>query len=516
MYSVDYRRPKTLAAAIDMLQSSGGKPLAGGQSLIGAMKLRLAQPGVLVDLGAIDELRGIRREGNSLIIGSMTRHAEVAEAEEVRFAIPALAALASQIADCQVRNMGTLGGSLASNDPAADYPAGVLALGATIHTSKRCIPADEFFVGMYETALDEAELITAVEFPIPKRAAYVKFEQPASGYALVGVFVADGVDGVRVAVTGASSSVFRVGEMERALAGSFTPTAARSVVVAAEDMSTDLHGSAEYRAHLVSMLAARAVAQALDGNGGSIAQPSLAPDRARNDRTSHPAAPNAGEAVASKARSGPDQAQGTRKKKGFAMEMSGTRIVPDSVERTYEAILDPEFLKECVAGCESIERLSEHEYRAVAAIKIGPVGARFTVLMTLSELDPPHGYLMTFEGQGGAAGFGKGRARVTLTPDVSDVAATSMHYEVEAQVGGKLAQIGSRLIDGAARKLTDDFFARFVNRIARQNGAPMVSGAPIAAGGKTTKSFWRARKTYALAVVVIAALVLIVWLTMRH
>jgi carbon-monoxide dehydrogenase medium subunit len=265
MYAVSYERPASIDAAIELLRKSGGRPLAGGQSLVGAMKLRLAQPGTVVDLAAIPGLAGVRRDGGAVVIGAMTRHAEVAASDAVRSAIPALAGLAQGIGDRQVRNAGTLGGSLANNDPAACYPAGALGLGATITTNRRSIAADDFFRGMYETALEDDELITAVSFPIPKRASYVKFAQPASRFALVGVFVAETAGGVRVAVTGAGPSVFRASAIEQALAKSFAVDSARSVKVSAEGLNSDLHGSAEYRAHLVSVLAGRAVAQALGG-----------------------------------------------------------------------------------------------------------------------------------------------------------------------------------------------------------------------------------------------------------
>ncbi len=189
MYAFTYERPATAADAARLAQA-GGKLLAGGQTLLASMKLRLAAPEQLVDLGAVAELKGIRREAGTLTIGAMTRHCDVAESAEVRADIPALAELASHIGDKQVRAMGTLGGSVANNDPAADYPAALMALGATVHTSKRQIKADDFFQGLFATALDEGELITAIGFPIPKRAAYVKFAQPASRFALIGVFVA--------------------------------------------------------------------------------------------------------------------------------------------------------------------------------------------------------------------------------------------------------------------------------------------------------------------------------------
>ena len=265
MYAVTYERPTSVDAAVALLKKSGGRALAGGQSLIGAMKMRLAQPGTVVDLGAISELRGICRDGDAIVIGATTRHAEVAASDEVRKSIPALARLAEGIGDRQVRNLGTLGGSVAHDDPAACYPAGVLGLGATVKTNRRTIAADDFFRGLYETALDPDELIVAVSFPIPRRAGYEKFIQPASRFALVGVFVADTANGVRVAVTGAGPSVFRVNGIEQALANSFTAEAARSVKVPADGLNTDLHGSAEYRAHLIPVLAGRAVTQALGG-----------------------------------------------------------------------------------------------------------------------------------------------------------------------------------------------------------------------------------------------------------
>jgi carbon-monoxide dehydrogenase medium subunit len=262
MYAFEYQRAKSVADAAAVIAQSGGKALAGGQSLVGAMKLRLANPGTVVDLAGIAELKGIKKEGDAIVIGAMTTHADVASSAVVKQAIPALAALAEGIGDRQVRNRGTIGGSIANNDPAADYPAGVLALGATVHTSKRKIAADDFFKGMYETALGEDEIITAVSFPIPKKAAYMKFPQPASRFALVGVFVAQTGSGVRVAVTGAAASVHRAMAIESALAKSFTADAAKSVKIPADHLNSDLHGSAEYRAHLVSVLAGRAVAAA--------------------------------------------------------------------------------------------------------------------------------------------------------------------------------------------------------------------------------------------------------------
>jgi len=262
MYAVEYQRAKSVADAAAALAKTGGKALAGGQSLVGAMKLRLASPGTVVDLSGIAELKGIRKEGDAIMIGAMTTHADVAASAVVKQAIPALAKVAEGIGDRQVRNRGTLGGSLANNDPAADYPAAVLALGATVLTNKRKISADDFFRGMYETALADDEIITAVSFPVPKKAAYAKFPQPASRFALVGVFVAQTAGGVRVAVTGAASHVHRATAIEQALSKSFTADAAKAVKIPADNLNNDLHGSSEYRAHLVSVMAGRAVAAA--------------------------------------------------------------------------------------------------------------------------------------------------------------------------------------------------------------------------------------------------------------
>jgi len=263
MYAFEYQQPKTLADAGQALASTGGKALAGGQSLVAAMKLRLAQPGTLVDLRAIPELAGIRKEGETIVIGAMTRHADVANSAVVKGAIPALAALAEGIGDRQVRNMGTIGGSIANNDPAADWPAAIVALNASVQTNKRKIAGGDFFKGMYETTLEADEIITAVSFPVPKKAAYAKFPNPASRFALVGVFVAQSADeSVRVAVTGAAPAVFRAAALETALAKNFTPDAAKAVKIDANGLNSDLHGSAEYRAHLVSVMAGRAVAAA--------------------------------------------------------------------------------------------------------------------------------------------------------------------------------------------------------------------------------------------------------------
>jgi len=263
MEAMHYHRPASVADAVKLAAQHGDdRILAGGQSMLPSLRLGLLATGGWIDLGGIAELQGVRVEGSSVVIGAMTTHAAVAASKDVASRIPALAQLAGGIGDRQVRNRGTLGGSIANNDPAACYPAAVLALNATVRTDRRSIAADDFFKGLYETALQPGEIITAVQFPVPEKAGYVKFRQPASRFALVGVFVAKTAGGVRVAVTGAGSCVFRVKALEDKLATTFAPESCDGVSVPASGLNGDLHGSAEYRAHLVTVLAKRAVAAA--------------------------------------------------------------------------------------------------------------------------------------------------------------------------------------------------------------------------------------------------------------
>jgi carbon-monoxide dehydrogenase medium subunit len=263
MYSFDYQRVSDAQAAVAALNAApDAKYLGGGQSLLPTMRLRLAQPSALVDVTRIPLFTRIAVDAKTVTVGAATCHADVAGHADIQRVLPALAQLAGSIGDRQVRALGTLGGSIANNDPAADYPAALLALDATVVTDRRRIGADDFFVGMYETALEPDELIVSVEFPVPERAAYEKFRNPASHFALTGVFVAKSANGVRVAVTGAASSVFRANALETALAANFTPQAARGVTIAPDDLNTDMHASADYRAHLIPVLAARAVTRA--------------------------------------------------------------------------------------------------------------------------------------------------------------------------------------------------------------------------------------------------------------
>jgi carbon-monoxide dehydrogenase medium subunit len=263
MYDFAYHKPSSVADAVKLLAADpDAKPVSGGHTLLPALKHRLNKPSALVDLSGIAEMKGIKRQGNALVIGALTKHADVANSAEVKAAIPALAYMASHIGDNQVRNRGTIGGSVSNNDPAADYPAAVLGLGATIHTSKRKIAADDFFQGMFTTALEEGEILVAIEFPIPEKAGYAKLKNPASRYVMAGAFISKGPMGLRVAINGAGPCVFRQTDMEAALGRNWSADAVAGVKQAADGLNSDIHGSAEYRAHLVTVMAKRAVAAA--------------------------------------------------------------------------------------------------------------------------------------------------------------------------------------------------------------------------------------------------------------
>jgi aerobic carbon-monoxide dehydrogenase medium subunit len=264
MYAFTYHRPTSVRQAANLLsKAEEAKILAGGHTLLPTMKMRLAAPQSLIDLSQCTELRGIERSPRSVTIGAMTKHAEVAESADVKEAIPALAELAEMIGDPAVRHRGTIGGSVANNDPAADYPAACLALGATVVTNKRKIAADDFFKGLFETALEEDEIVTRVTFPIPQKAAYMKFRNPASRYALVGVFVAKRGSEIRVAVTGAGSNgVFRWAEAEEALKKRFAAKSLDGLSASSASLNSDIHADAQYRAHLIGVMARRAVAHA--------------------------------------------------------------------------------------------------------------------------------------------------------------------------------------------------------------------------------------------------------------
>ena len=265
MYEFNYHRPSSVDEAKEILSANAeARLLSGGMTLLPTMKMRLARPSDLVDLTAIDSLKTIDLSGGNVTIGAMVCHADVASSDAVRSAIPALAELAGTIGDVQVRNRGTLGGSVANSDPAADYPAAVLGLDAVVRTDRREIAADNFFNGLFDTALDDGEIITAITFPTPKRAAYAKFPNPASRYAIAGVMVAETSGGVRVAVTGAGACAFRATDLEDALSRDFSASALNGLTIDASELNSDLHASSEYRAHLVMVMAKRAVVAAGD------------------------------------------------------------------------------------------------------------------------------------------------------------------------------------------------------------------------------------------------------------
>jgi aerobic carbon-monoxide dehydrogenase medium subunit len=263
MYEFEYQKAASLDAAAAALADEEAKLVAGGMTLLPTLKLRLAKPTQLIDLAAVPGLKGITEEGDAVVIGAMTRHADVNRSDVVKRGIPALAAMAGMIGDPAVRNRGTIGGSISNNDPAADYPAALVALNATVRTNKREIGAEAFFTGMFETALAQGEIVTAVRFPKVAQANYQKFRNPASRYAIVGVFVAKTAGGVRVAVTGAGACVFRVPAMEAALAANFAPEAIKDIAIPDAGLNSDIHASAEYRAHVIAVMARRAVAQAV-------------------------------------------------------------------------------------------------------------------------------------------------------------------------------------------------------------------------------------------------------------
>lgn len=264
MNDFEFHQPKTIEEAVAALKGADeGKFLAGGQSLIPVLKMDMAMPSDLISLAAIPDMNGIEASGDGVTIGALATHAQVAGSDAVKNTIPAVAKMAERIGDAQVRNRGTLGGSVAHADPAADYPAALVALGATIVTDRREIPVDDFFTGLFETALEEDELVVKVKLPKPKKAGYAKFASPASKYAIAGVFAAQLADGsVRVAVTGAGSHVFRVEAMEKALAADWSADAIEGISVPADELNSDVEADAEYRAHLVGVMARRAVASA--------------------------------------------------------------------------------------------------------------------------------------------------------------------------------------------------------------------------------------------------------------
>lgn len=442
MNKLDFHRPASLAEALALMPASGdgGQAwLAGGQSLLAAMKLGMAKPSLLVDLQDVPGLCDIRVETGpdgapALWIGAMATHASVAASETVRTFAPGLAALAGGIADAQVRAMGTIGGSLAHNDPAACWPAGVLAAGATIVTSQREIVADAYFQGLYTTALEAGELIVGVRFPRLQGLHYLKFEQPASRFALVGLAVAhSGAGQVRVAVTGLGMGIVRWPGAEQALCGHFGLPALSAIAPESLQALGDLHASGAYRCHLAGVLVRRCVA-ALTGE----ALPRSAPLE-----------PSAVGPVPT-----PPDTEATPKD-GFG----GRQLLAAPPPQVWQAILDAQNLQASIPGCEALVQRSPTAYEATVKVGLGPLSVRFQSDVTLRDLQPPHALTMVFVGQAGALGCGQGTARVRFEP--TGDGGTMLHWWVQVQLSGRLAQFGNRLVEASSRKLSEEFFERF-------------------------------------------------------
>ena len=468
MNRFDFLRPTTMDSALALIQPSAppnpddeGGPvwLAGGQSLLAAMKLGMASPTALVDLQDLPGLRDIRLEADAdgqpaLWIGAMATHASVASSEVVRRFAPGLAELAGHIADAQVRNMGTIGGSLAHNDPAACWPAGVLAAGAMVVTSVREIEADAYFQGLYSTALTAGELILGVHFPPTTGIQYIKFEQPASRFALTGVAVAKvGPQGqrVRVAVTGLGFGVVRWPQAEQVLSAQFDLAALDNLAPAsaqAEGLEalSDMHASAAYRCHLAQVLLRRCVTE-LSGSRLPPKAPLLPLTQPKALPVTSGIDPSTGRPA--------ETASAPAARDGFG----GRQHLAAHAAQVWQAILDPVFLQHSIPGCEALVQRSAQAYEATVKVGLGPLSVRFKSEVTLSNLRAPESLTLGFVGQAGALGSGQGTAQVRFEPAADG--GTVLHWWVQVQLGGRLAQFGNRLVEASARQLSEEFFRRF-------------------------------------------------------
>ena len=442
MQAFVYLRPQSVGETTRLLGvHAQARLLAGGQSLLAAMKLGLNAPSHLIDLQDVPGMRTLAQDGDTLRIGAMLAHADIAASPLVRAFCPMLANLAQGIADQQVRSVGTIGGSLANNDPAACWPAGVLAIGATLVTNTREIAADDFFQGLYGTALLPGELLMEVRFPRPLAAHYRKHEQAASRFALVGVAVArqanDAGTAVRVALTGLGHGVVRWPAAEQVLARHWSVAALDALRLPATEALGDVHASASYRAHLAAVLCRRAVAH-LTGESAAL------PARARLTR--------AGLAPAKPA---PGSLPHT--------VLAGSHHLPIVLDRVWQGLLDPGVLQRCIPGCEALNALGENQFAATVKVGIGPVSARFQTTLELRDLQPPGASRvarcsLVFKGQAGGLGHGQGTAKVRLAGSDTD---TTLEWQAHAQVSGRMAQFGNRLIAATARKMSEEFFTRF-------------------------------------------------------
>ena len=448
-----YEQPATLKAALDLLSIEGAVLMAGGQSLLAAMKLGLNQSAVLVDLQGIKTLQGIELQKARLIVGAMATHAAIAASPLVRWFAPSLCDLARGIADQQVRNMGTIGGSLANNDPAACWPAAALAAKAVIITTHRYIAADDFFLGLYSTALQPGEIITAIEWPKLTQFEYIKFEQKASRFALVGVALACFEDAApRVAITGLGSGVALWAQAGEVLQNKFSVHALDPLHYPEHLALSDLHASSAYRAHLVSVLARRCVAKISKENpllaGINTAQSAI-------------------NSIVSDSFVSTDD----------GLLMQGEQRLSAPMHVVWQRLLDPATLKSCIAGCESFEQISPTSYIAQVKVGLGPVSARFKVDVQLQDIRAPIHCTLVFSGNAGALGAGQGRAQVQLSTVESG---TLLEWKASSNVNGRLAQLGSRLIAASANKLTEDFFKKFAQQFA---SSPAI---------EPTRSLWQA------------------------
>ena len=446
MQTFTYLRASSVTEAELLLRTHPeARALAGGQSLLAAMKLGLNAPSHLVDLQDIPDLQELRLDGDTLHIGAMVSHARIAHSPEVHAFCPMLCGLARGIADEQVRAVGTIGGSLANNDPAACWPAGVLALGATLVTSRRNIAADDFFSGLYGTALTPGEVVVAVRFGRPLAAHYLKHEQPASRFAMLGVAVARfegaGSATVRVAITGLGQGVVRWPAAEQALAGRWQLAALDGLTLDPGEALGDIHASAAYRAHLAAVLCRRGLA-ALTGEA--------------IPRVRHQVPP-------------PSPATAT------GMPLAGVHQLALPLEQVWAGMLDPDVLQRCIPGCESMQAIGKDRYLATVRLGIGPVSARFQTQIVLSDQRPPGasheaGCSLRIEGQAGGLGHGQAFVQVQL---VQHDANTSLTWQARTQVGGRIAQFGDRLIAATAHKLSHEFFQRFAATLqAERAGSP--------------------------------------------
>ena len=442
-----YLRAESLQqAALWLGQYPQARLLAGGQSLLPALRLGLGSASHLIDVQDLTALHHIEVREGALFIGALCTHAQVARSEQVRALQPWLSRMAGHIADPQVREMGTLGGSLANADPAACWPAAVLAADAVIETSLRKLPADAFFKGLFSTALQRDELIVGVHFPRVDQAAYQKFEQPASRFAHPGVAVVRHPDGrVRVAITGLGQGVVRWTDAEQALGQQFSQTALQDIPLQAHVAEDDLHASGRYKVHLAHVLCRRILA---DLNG----EPYIRLSAAHHKRSTGPSASAL-----------PDTAA--------AEGLSGERLIPSTPLALWNLVLDPPVLQACIPGCEAIHRHSQEHYEAVVQVGIGLVSARFNCTVDLAPLKVPserEGGLMRLTVAGQAGAMGRGRAEATFALEPQADGATLLRWQAQPVLEGKLAQIGQRFVFAVARQLSEEFLDRLQTQATGQ------------------------------------------------